>query len=43
MSSAHQEKVAAAVETEKAVDRIATGDKLKNPLFGGFYYLAKFN
>ena len=44
MSSAHQEKVAVAVEIEEAVETIATGDNFSKPPFWGFfYYLALLN
>ena len=33
------EKVAAAVETEKAVKTIATGDNFTKPPFWGFFYI----
>jgi hypothetical protein len=37
MSSAHQEKVAVAVEIEEAVETIATGDNFSKPPFWGFF------
>lgn len=39
MWSAHQEKVAAAVEIEKAVETIATEDNFTKPPFWGFFYI----